>query len=306
MNSNRQATTDKRQPLGVFDSGIGGLSVLREITRILPHEDIVYYADSGNCPYGTRPPAEIQALSERVATFLLSCELRVTSCELENPKSETKNSEFETQNSKLKTQNLCKALVVACNTASTVAVGHLRQKWPEVPIVGMVPAVKPAASLTKSGIIAVLATEATSHASALLNVIDRFANNIEVLTIAPPGLVELIEAGEIDTPETEALLRQYLAPVVAEGADALVLGCTHFPFLRPLLAKIVGDKMQLIDSGEAVARQTRRVLEQANLLNPQTKTGGISFYTSGDPTKVGPVIARLLGYDTIPEVAYQA
>ncbi|MEI6043753.1 MAG: glutamate racemase [Chloroflexota bacterium] len=259
-----------KQPIGIFDSGVGGLSVMREIIKLLPYEDLIYYADSANCPYGTRPPEEIRVLAVKVAAFLL--------------------------------EQGAKALVVACNTASTAAVAHLRQRWPGVPIVGMVPAVKPAAAMTQTGVIGVLATEATGRAPVLLDIIDRFATDTKVLIVAPPGLVERIEAGQISHPETTALLRQYLDPMLAEGADALVLGCTHFPFLRPTLQKIAGERLSLIDSGEAVARQTRRLLEQAQLLNPQTLPGQITFYTSTDPIQLAPVIARLLGYTSIPLV----
>lgn len=243
---------------------------MQEIIKILPHEDILYYADSGNCPYGTRPASEIIVLAERVATFLL--------------------------------EQGAKALVVACNTASTASVASLRQRWPQIPIVGMVPAVKPAASMTETGVIGVLATEATSRAPALLDVIDRFASDVKVLVAAPPGLVERVENGEVATASTIELLRQNLAPMLAQNADALVLGCTHFPFLRPALQNLLGERVQLIDSGEAVARQTRRVLEQADLLNFKATPGQIRFYTSGDPAQVAVTIARLLNLSDNPSV----
>lgn len=249
-------------PLGVLDSGVGGLSVVSELQRELPHEDILYFADSGNCPYGVRPPDEIRALTHRVAAFLI--------------------------------EQGAKALVVACNTASTASVASLRQRWPDIPIVGMVPAVKPAASMTKSGKIGVLATAATGRAPVLLDVIDRFASDVEVLIIAPPGLVEAVEAGRADSPEIEDQLRGAIGPLLEAGADALVLGCTHFPYLRPALEKIVQGRMQLIDSGEAVARQAVRVLVSANLLNPQPATGKLICYTTGPTSWVGPVISKLL------------
>jgi glutamate racemase len=249
-------------PLGVLDSGVGGLSVVLELQRLLPHENILYFADSGNCPYGVRPPDQIRALTHRVAAFLI--------------------------------EQGAKALVVACNTASTASVASLRQRWPDIPMVGMVPAVKPAASMTSSGVIGVLATEATGRAPVLLDVIDRFAADVEVMIATPPGLVEAVETGQVNAPATAALLRQALAPMLSARADALVLGCTHFPFLRPALEKIVQGRMHLIDSGEAVARQTVRVLTTADLLNPQTAPGQLTSYTSGDPTQVGPVIATLL------------
>jgi glutamate racemase len=254
----------------VLDSGVGGLSVLREIQALLPHEDLLYFADSGNCPYGVRPSHEIIALTERIGAFLL--------------------------------EQGAKTLVIACNTASTAAVASLRQKWPEVPIVGMVPAVKPAAALTRNGVVGVLATEATSRATALLDVIDRFASGVNVITCAPPGLVELVEAGKLDVPETLGLLEDYLKPLVEQGVDALVLGCTHFPFLRPAITKLFGDKLHVIDSGEAVARQTRRVLENAGLLNPQYKPGVLKIYTSGEPEKVAEVVKLLLDLPQTPIV----
>lgn len=257
--------TEATAPIGIFDSGVGGLSVLQEVQKLLPHEDIVYFADSGNCPYGVRPVEEIRQLASRAADFLL--------------------------------QQGAKALVIACNTASTAAVATLRQKWPQVPIVGMVPAVKPAASTSQQRTIVVLATEATSRAAVLRDVIDRFASGLEVLVVAPPGLVELVENAQVDTPAAEALLRRYVEPALDKGADVIVLGCTHFPFLRPVLSRIAGQRAVIIDSGEAVARQTRRVLETANLLNPREQPGSVRFFTTGDATRTRTVIASLLQLD---------
>ncbi len=250
-------------PLGVLDSGVGGLSVVIELRKLLPHEDILYFADSGNCPYGLRPPAEIRELVYNTAEFLIG--------------------------------QGAKAIVVACNTASTAAIVNLRQSWPAIPFIGMVPAVKPAVAYTKSGKIGVLATAATGSAPALREVIDRFAEGLEVTIIAPPGLVEAVESGQVATPATETLLSQALAPLLASGVDTLVLGCTHFPFLRPTLEKIGDGRLQLIDSGEAVARQTHRVLTEAGLLTTQTSVGKLVCYTSGNPSALSAVIAQLLG-----------
>lgn len=271
MNELETPVERQARPLGILDSGVGGLSILQEIRRQLPHEDILYFADSGNCPYGVRPPSEIRELAESAATYLL--------------------------------EQGAKALVIACNTASTAAVAYLRQLWPDIPIVGMVPAVKPAARMTSSGTIGVLATEATGKAPVLLDVIDRFASDVKVLIAAPPGLVEAVEDGRADAPETVAILRQAVEPMLAEGADALVLGCTHFPFLRPALESILQGKMHLIDSGEAVARQTVRVLEAADLLNPQTQPGRLSVFTSGDLEVSRQVIAKLLNLPDPAELA---
>ena len=158
----------------------------------------------------------------------------------------------------------------------------------------MVPAVKPAASQTRTGVIGVLATEATGRAPVLQDVIDRFATGIQARIITPPGLVEAVEAGQTDSPATAAILEEALGPLLDEGADALVLGCTHFPFLRPTLERLLHGRMTLIDSGEAVARQTLRVLAKADLLNPQTTAGKLTCYTSDDPARARRVIAQLL------------
>ncbi len=260
-----QAQQQKYKPLGVLDSGVGGLSVVKDIQRHLPHEDILYLADSANCPYGLRSPDEIRKLTWRVATFLRTHE--------------------------------AKALVIACNTASTAAVAYLRELWPGYPIIGMVPAVKPAAAMTSSGVIGVLATKATGRTPVLLDVIDRFAGDARVIITAPPGLVEAVEAGQENSPVTAAILAEAVGPLMQAGADALVLGCTHFPFLRPALEKIVRGRMQLIDSGDAVARQTVRVLAAFGLLNTSPSPGKMTCFTSGEPAHARQVIAHLLGIE---------
>jgi glutamate racemase len=259
-------------PIGILDSGVGGLSVLREIRKLLPYEDLLYYADSANCPYGLRSPEEIRDLTQRVATILL--------------------------------QRGAKALVIACNTASTHSVAFLRQLLPQIPIVGMVPAVKPAVSSTRSGVVGVLATDATSRAPALQDVIERFASDIQVLISVPPGLVELVEAGKTESTETSVLLKTHLDPLVAQGADAVVLGCTHFPFLRPLIESLYGDKLLIIDSGEAVANQTYRVLDANHLLNLKSTPGSLSIFTSGDTQQVGLITQKLLKMDSVPTVKF--
>jgi glutamate racemase len=247
--------------IGIMDSGVGGLSVLQELTALLPHENVLYYADNGNCPYGTRPVEEICALTGRAVAFLL--------------------------------EQGAKAAVIACNTASTATVAHLRQKWQDVPIIGMVPAVKPAVALSRTGKVGILATQATLKAFALHQVIAQFAKDSEIMAVAPPDLVELIESGKINHSQTRNLLTDYLLPLKVKGMDTLVLGCTHFPFLRPLLTDILGRQVQLVDSGAAVARQTKRVLEQKNLLNPNGKAE-IGFFTTGKVSEVLPVMADLL------------
>lgn len=254
-------------PLGVFDSGMGGLSIVAEIRRVLPAEDIVYFADSANIPYGGRSDEWLRARSAEIADFLL--------------------------------EQGAKAIVVACNTASAAGLEHLRA-WHSAPIVGLVPAVKPAVSVTRSGTVGVLATEATGRGRLLADVIERFAEpaGVEVVTTAPSGLVEAVERGELSSPETAEVVRNALAPMIERGADAVVLGCTHYPFLKPLIRQFAGDGVLIIDSSEGVARQTRRVLEARNLLrSPDGRNGGgtLTIFTSGDPETVRTVARRLVG-----------
>src|SRR3954462_3437154 len=224
---------DQRGPIGMFDSGLGGLSVLRELVRLTSDADVVYVADSAHVPYGTKPPDFIRERSVAITRFLVAQHAR--------------------------------AVVVACNTATTHAVATLRDAFPDVPIVGMEPALKPAAAATRSGVVGVLATPATLDGERFATLVERYTDGIELLTQPSPGLVECVEAGDVDGPETERLLRAYAEPLLARGADTIVLGCTHYPFLRATLQRIVGPRVALIDTGEAVARQTMRVLgrEQA-------------------------------------------
>lgn len=256
------------RPIGIFDSGVGGLSVAIEIDRQLPHERIIYYSDSGRCPYGVRSQEEIRVLTTACVGFLID--------------------------------GGAKLIVVACNTASSAALHHLREVYPDTPVVGMVPAVKPAASSTQTGKVGVLATVATSKGQALADVIGQFAQGVAVEICAPLGLVELVERGEVDTPATRDLLRRYLAPLLTDGVDTLVLGCTHFPFLSNAIEAVTEGRMQLIDPSPAVARQTARVLHEHNLDAPANQQGGLhhmNFYTSGDPAIVGETVRTLLGFD---------
>jgi len=247
--------------IGIFDSGVGGLSVLREIVRQLPRQDVLYCADSAHVPYGRRELAEIQAFSVSITSFLQKQGAGV--------------------------------VVVACNTASAAALYHLRERF-DLPIVGMEPAVKPAAELTRSQHVGVIATEATFQGELFARLVERFAQDTVVHTQACPGLVERVEAGQLDDPETEALLREYLAPMLAAGIDSLVLGCTHYPFLRPAIERAVGPEVAILDPAPAVARQTSRVLaRQAGLR--QEGQGQVSYYTSGDPEAFAATVRRLAG-----------
>ncbi|MGI8586891.1 MAG: glutamate racemase [Chloroflexia bacterium] len=255
-----------RRPIGACDSGVGGLSVVAELRRQMPEEDIVYFGDTANCPYGPRPADEIRCLTERAGDFLLA--------------------------------RGAKIVVVACNAASAAGLEPLRARYgAAVPVVGLVPAVKPAVALTRSGIIGVLTTPATSGGALLHDVIEQFATpaGVRVILAVMPGLVEAVEAGAQATPETRALLEAALVPMLAEGADVLVLGCTHYPFLRRQITEIAGPGLQMVDSGEGVARQTRRLLAESGRLNPGPQRGRLTLYTSGDPATAGPIMRRLLG-----------
>ncbi len=248
--------------IGVFDSGLGGLSVWREIVRQLPHEQTLYLADQAHVPYGSRRLAEVQELVEGSARFLL--------------------------------RHGAKIIVIACNTASAAALHHLRRTFPQVPFVGMEPAIKPAIERTRAGVVGVIATQATFQGRLFASLLERFAGNAQVLTQACPGLVQAVESGALDTPGTEALLRRYLSPLIQTGADQLVLGCTHYPFLRPAIERIVGEHVTVIDPAPAVACQTKRVLVRQELAASQGQVSRHLFYTSGDATAFAAMVERLL------------
>jgi glutamate racemase len=247
------------RPLGVFDSGLGGLSVVREIRKRLPREEIVYIADSAYVPYGGRPLEEIR---ERATTIVGALVDRGA-----------------------------KTVVIACNTASGAAIDDLRATF-SLPIVGLEPAVKPAAASTEVGRIAVLATPATLRTERFHRLVDRHAAGVELLKVPCPGFVELVESGRLDGPEASRVVGEALAPVIEAGVDRVVLGCTHYPFLTPLITSLLGDEVQVLDSGEAVARQVERVLAQNDLLT-STGEGRVELYTTGDPSAVQPIARRL-------------
>lgn len=249
-------------PIGVFDSGVGGLSVLREIHARLPNESLLYIADSAHVPYGNKPPEFIIARSRALGRFLLD--------------------------------QGAKALVIACNTATAAAAASLRTKWPEIPIVGMEPAVKPAVAATRSGHIGVLATVGTLHSARFAALLDDFARHVRVVVQPAPGLPEAVEAGALDTPETRALVARHLQPLIKAGVDTIVLGCTHYPFLKPIIAEIAGPHVALIDTGAAVARQLERRLTECSRLAPPSPTPAPSrFWTTGHLATSQPTLQRL-------------
>jgi glutamate racemase len=245
-------------PIGLFDSGIGGTSIWKAINKLLPNEQTIYLADSKNAPYGKKSKEEIIALCIKNTEFLLE-----------------KN---------------CKIIVVACNTATTNAIKELRAKY-DIPFIGIEPAIKPAATNSKTQTIGILATKGTLS-SELFNKSLELYHETTIVEQVGYGLVELIENGEINSPEMTKLLRSYLTPMIEKNIDYLVLGCSHYPYLIPQIAKIIPKSIQIIDSGEAVARQTQKILFEKIGLHDAT-IGGAKFYTNTNPK----VLKEILGFE---------
>lgn len=248
--------------VGVFDSGVGGLSVWRELVLELPYADLVYLADQAHCPYGARPKGQVRALAEQVTAFLVTCGADV--------------------------------VVVACNTASAAALHHLRAQFP-VPIVGMEPAVKPAALRTQTGHVGVIATEVTFQGDLFASLLERFAQGVRVHTQVCPGLVEQVEAGAVDSDKTRSLLRRFLTPLLDAGIDSLVLGCTHYPFLRPAIRDIAGPSVAIIDPSGAVARQAGRMIARVRPDAVRDRQGTRTLYTTAQADAFRQTALRLLG-----------
>ncbi|MCW2268187.1 Glutamate racemase [compost metagenome] len=247
-------------PVGVFDSGVGGLSVLAEIQRLLPNESLLYVADCGHIPYGEKSPEFIRERCRLVAEFFR--------------------------------ERGAKAMVLACNTATVAAVADLREQYPHWPLVGMEPAVKPAAAATRSGVVGVLATTGTLQSAKFAALLDRFASDVRVVTQPCPGLVECIEAGDLNSPALRNLLQGYLRPLLDAGCDTLILGCTHYPFLKPLLAQMVPASTAIIDTGAAVARQLQRLLGERHLLSTGPARDA-QFWTSASPEHLRKILPML-------------
>lgn len=250
-------------PIGVFDSGVGGLSVLAEIQHLLPHESLLYVGDCGHIPYGEKTPEFIRQRCAVMAQFFF--------------------------------EQGAKAIVVACNTATVAGVADIRRDYPQWPIVGMEPAVKPAAAATRSGVVGVLATTGTLQSAKFAALLDRFATDVRVVTQPCPGLVELIEAGDLHSEAMRQLLAGYLEPLLAAGCDTLILGCTHYPFLKPLLKQMIPADISLIDTGAAVARQLQRLLAERDLL-ADGPARPAQFWTSGDARHFTDILPLLWKY----------
>lgn len=248
-------------PIGIFDSGVGGLSVLRAVREQFPNEELIYLADQAHVPYGPRTLEEVRHFSEEITRFLLR------------------------QGAKL--------IVVACNTASAAALHYLREIFPEVPFVGMEPAVKPAAEHTETGVVGVLATPATFQGELYSSVVERFANGVMLLQNTCAGLVEQIEAGNLDGEETAIILEGALKPMLAARIDTVVLGCTHYPFVIPQIQRIVGPEVRVIDPAPAIARQVGRLLEKYGMRNEDDQEGAVRIFTSGKTDQLEAFSERL-------------
>ena len=240
---------NNQQPIGIFDSGVGGLTVWRELVKALPHESVIYYADNANCPYGPKSKDEIIKLASGVVDFLIEKD--------------------------------CKIIIVACNTATAAAIGFLRSNY-SIPFIGMEPAVKPAALNSKTKSIAVLATEGTFNGKLYIETSSKYASDVELNIKVGDKLVHIVENGKIDEPETIEHLKQLVKPLVDKNIDHLVLGCTHYPFLTEKLKTVLPQDVKIIDPAPAVIKQLQRVLQKNYLLKKNNEKSVYEFYTSGD------------------------
>jgi len=254
-----------KYPIGIFDSGVGGLSVLRTIRVQMPNESVIYFGDQGHIPYGPRPMEQIRSFSEAITKFLLKQDAKI--------------------------------IVVACNTASAAALKYLREKFPTVQFVGMEPAVKPAAETTQTGRVGVLATPTTFQGALYTSVVERFANGVELFQNTCNGLVQQIERGNLKGEETRRILDDALSPMLEKNIDTVVLGCTHYPFVIPLIEEIVGDKVRVIDPAPSVAKQVKRLLEAGGMRKVSDSKASIRLFTSGDPGVLKSQLPILLGED---------
>lgn len=236
---------------------------MRAIRELMPEESAIYFGDQGHVPYGPRSLEQVRNFSEGITQFLLHLDVKL--------------------------------IVVACNTASAAALHYLRDKFPGIPFVGMEPAIKPAAEYTQSGLVGVLATPATFQGALYASVLERFANGVRVLQHTCPGLVGLIEAGNLDGEEPRAILEDALRPMLARGIDTVVLGCTHYPFVIPLIEQIVGESVRVIDPAPAVAKQAKRLLDAGGMKCLSDEHSGLHFYTSGDLSAFRNLLPKLLG-----------
>jgi glutamate racemase len=248
--------------IGLFDSGMGGLSILLEIRRLLPSADLVYLADQGNAPYGDKTLDDVRRLAEQCTSHLLAAGADI--------------------------------VVVACNTASAAALHHLRALHPGVPFVGMEPAIKPAAAITRGGVIGVLATAATFQGELFGSLIGRFGGNVQIVAKACRGWADLVERAELTGPRAEGLIADHLDPVLAAGADTLVLGCTHYPFLRSLISDRAGPQVAIVDPAPAVARQVALIHNGRSGTDQMSR---LEVQTTANPSYARRLVSDLTGID---------
>ncbi len=253
---------DKR-PIGVLDSGVGGLSVWRELVKTLPYENTVYFADTENCPYGPKSQQEIIKIVDKVVKFLISYDVKL--------------------------------IIVACNTATAAAIDYLRLHY-DIPFIGMEPAVKPAALNTKTKSIAVLATEGTFNGKLYLETSKKYASDVDLHIKVGDKLVEIVENDKINYPETEAHLKELMIPLVQKNIDHLVLGCTHYPFLTDALKKVLPSNITIIDPAPAVIKQTTNVLIEKDLMNNSMDNPEYKFYSSGNPEILESFVYNITGF----------
>lgn len=258
----KNKTQKNNKPIGVFDSGVGGLSVLLELHKILPNEDFVFLADQYYVPYGEKTKTELVKLTSKITDYFIK-------------------------------QHEIKAMVVACNTATCGAIDELRVKY-DFPIIGTVPAIKTAALKTKTGSVAVISTPSTSKSVTLKNLIKENCKGLKVFNVGCKNLEDTVEHGDLDSSEVKNLLNKYLKDIKNSNVDNLVLGCTHYPFLKKAISKILGKKVNLVDSGRPIAKHTKNLLIENKLRNTKKKLGKTTYFTTGDKIKFGAVATKLL------------
>lgn len=261
----------KNQPIGFFDSGIGGTSIWKEVIKLLPKENTIYLADSKNAPYGEKSSDEIISLSIKNTEFLIS--------------------------------KGCKLIIVACNTATTNAIDYLRKNY-NIPFIGIEPAIKPAALFSKTGAIGILATKGTLSSKLFEKTANEYSKNITTIEQDGEGLVPLIEEGKLNSDELNELLSRYLKPMLNFNIDHLVLGCTHYPYLIPQIQEILGSNIKIIDSGEAVAKQTKAILEKNNLLSTSSKKSNYLFYTNTQTKVLSEILSDVEVYFNVEKLDF--
>ena len=245
---------DKQQPIGIFDSGLGGISVFRSVAALLPQEDYIYFGDSANAPYGVRPVEEIRALTVRALESLINRGV--------------------------------KAIVIACNTASSAAGNAIREIYPQLPIIAIEPALKPAVLSCPKGNVLVMATTATLQEAKFQRLMESYRNQADIMKCPCPGLMEFVERGELDSPELEHFLQERFREFAGRRIDAIVLGCTHYPLLQPMIQKVAGPQVKIFDGAPGTARQLQRRLRAAGLLKPAGARGSITWLTSSPDAKL--------------------